>query len=102
VGTTNEHRSRRAKAALVTSVGSPLAAVAGFLYLHATSCSSQPQAPAGLVGMTCATIAILTGGFITPAIGWGQRVHPAAFFFGILGALLGCALFLGSLFACVT
>jgi hypothetical protein len=102
VRTTDERRSWRAKAALITSTGSPLAAVGGFLYLHATSCTSQPQAPVGSVGIVCATIAVALGGFITPAIGWGQRVHPAAFFLGTLGALLGCALFLVSLFACIT
>jgi hypothetical protein len=102
VRTTDAHITRRAKAALVTSIGSPLTAVAGFIYLHVTSCSSQPQAPAGSTGLACAIVSIALAGFITPAVGWGQPVHSAAFFFGTLGALLGCALFLVSLFACVT
>lgn len=102
MGTTGERRSWRAKAALITSMGSPLAAVAGFLYLHVTSCTSEPPTTDGSVGIACAIIAVAMGGFITPAIGWGQRVHSAAFFFGTLGALLGSALFLGSLFACIT
>lgn len=102
MGTTDERRSWRAKAALITSAGSPLAGVVGFIYLHATSCTAQPEAPVGSVGIACATIAIALGGFITPAVGWGQRVHPTAFFLGTLGALLGCALALVSLFACIT
>jgi len=99
-GGTTERNSWRSKTALITAIGSSLIGATGILGVHLTSCSANyPIRQAGLI---CAVFAVTIGGYATPAIGWGQRVHSAAFFFGTLGALSGCFLFVDALLGCIT